>query len=393
MASFEKRTLSTGEIRWRYKVFAGLDGLGKRKFICGTVPTKKDAEKEARRLEGLRDQSSLTLPSKETVAAYLRSWLENTKKGSVRERTWSGYSDYLRRYLENPPPGAPPFGRVRMDKLSPEHLQRFYGWMREGRGLAAGTIRQVHAVLRQGLAHATRTGAIGRNPAAGDLIVLPKIERREVRAMSKVEARRFLESAQEDRYHALWVLLLTCGLRPSEAFALTWEDVDWEEGRIHIQRSLTRQGVEGWKIVPPKTSRGRRVVVLPEVALKALRGWRKIQIEERLETGPKWKDHGFVFTTKTGLPLDSTNLNSENYLSVMQRAGLGEEGPPRKKPRSGPTGTWWRTGWPGPGSGPSRPTLWMSNSCCRPILSTTSPRARRIPRTRHRSACSGAAAT
>jgi integrase len=49
--------------------------------------------------------------------------------------------------------------------------------------------------------------------------------------MSKVEARRFLESAQDGRYHALWVLLLTCGLRPSEAFALTWEDVDWEEGR------------------------------------------------------------------------------------------------------------------------------------------------------------------
>ena len=111
-----------------------------------------------------------------------------------------------------------------MDKLSPEYLQRFYGWMREGRGLAARTIRQVHAVLRQGLAHATRTGAIGRNPAAGDLIVLPKIERREIRAMSKEEARRFLESAEEDRYHALWVLLLTCGLRPSEAFALTWED-------------------------------------------------------------------------------------------------------------------------------------------------------------------------
>jgi integrase len=86
------------------------------------------------------------------------------------------------------------------------------------------------------------------------------------------------------------------------------------------------------------TSIGRRVVALPEVALKALRGWRRIQVEERLKAGSEWTDHGFVFTTRTGLPLDSTNLNSENYLSVMQRAGLGEEGPPRKKPRSGPTG-------------------------------------------------------
>jgi len=132
MASFEKRTLSNGETRWRYKVFAGVDGQGKRKFVCGTVPTKKDAEKEARRLEGLRYQSSLTLASKETVATYLRQWLENTKKGSVRERTWIGYNNYLRRYLEDPPPGAPPLGRVRMDKPAPEHIQRLYGWMRGG---------------------------------------------------------------------------------------------------------------------------------------------------------------------------------------------------------------------------------------------------------------------
>jgi len=60
-------------------------------------------------------------------------------------------------------------------------------------------------------------------------------------------------------------------------------------------------------------------------------------VEERLKAGPEWTDHGFVFTTRTGLPLDSTNLNSENYMAVMRRAGLVEEGPSPRKPRSGPT--------------------------------------------------------
>lgn len=60
--------------------------------------------------------------------------------------------------------------------------------------------------------------------------------------------------------------------------------------------------------------------------------------KEQLEAGPSYQNLGFVFTTKAGLPLDNTNLNSENFLEVMRRAGLGDKGPPRTKPRSGPTG-------------------------------------------------------
>lgn len=69
--------------------------------------------------------------------------------------------------------------------------------------------------------------------------------RRRVDAMSPEEADAFLRAARDDRYYALWCVLLTGGLRPGEALALTWADVDLEEGRIHVQRGLTRRGVDG----------------------------------------------------------------------------------------------------------------------------------------------------
>lgn len=38
----------------------------------------------------------------------------------------------------------------------------------------------------------------------------------------------------------LFELLLISGMRPSEALGLKWEDIDWKNNRIAVQRTLTR---------------------------------------------------------------------------------------------------------------------------------------------------------
>ena len=142
--------------------------------------------------------------------------------------------------------------------------------------------------------------------------------------MSSEEAERFLKAAREDRYFALWAVLLTGGLRPSEAIALQWPDVDFEGARIHVQRTLVRRGVEGpYQLLPPKTDRARRVVVLPSFAAQALRAHRVAQAEERLLVGAEYTNDGFVFATEFGRPLDIANLGNRNFAQIMQRAGLG----------------------------------------------------------------------
>ena len=320
-----------------------------------TFGRKKDADAAARKYERLKDQGILVSPSKDPVGKYLRRWLHDVMKGRIRARTWADYSGVLTRYIEEPPFGAPPVGLVRMDRLTPEGIQSLYGWLQRERGLAPRTIRSLHAVLRQGLTYAVQTSALGRNPA--DLVVLPRQDRREVIAMTADEAGRFLEAAKADRYFALWCVLLAGGLRPGEALALRWADVDLDAGKLHVQRTLTRRWVKekgsgtaeratgnatpdelGWKLVEPKTSRARRVVVLPQFAVRALREHRKTQVRERLQLGEEYADHGFLFATEFGCPLDGANLYDRNFRRVMAAAKLGTWRPASPAGARGPRG-------------------------------------------------------
>lgn len=320
MAHIKKVPTESGEVRWRLRVSLGSDPeTGKRKVLTRTFKRKADAEAEGRRLEDMRTMGGLREPSRVALTTYLKAWLKDVAKARVRTRTFVDYEATLARYIFKPPEGAPLLGNVKMHQISPEAIQKLYTWLSEERGLSPRSVASLHAVLRSALNHAASTGAIARNPAMH--AKPPKRVRKEMKAMTEAEARRFLREAENDRFHGLWVLLVSTGLRPGEALGLKWTDLEGD--RLRVQRSLTRRGVKGWKLTEPKTDRARRTVVLPPVAVKALHAHKKRQAEERLKAGKAWKDHGFIFTTGTGEPMDQINLYRQNFQRVLQAADLG----------------------------------------------------------------------
>lgn len=342
LATIEKRVTKDGTVRWKLRVHIGRDEYGRQRFVRRTFRLKKDAEAEARRLEDQRDHGTLRERSKVTLNQYLRRWLK-VKAGEIRARTLWDYRGVIRRYVEKPPDGAPAIGLMRLDRLTPEAFEDLYAWLREHRGLKPRTIQYLHVVLRQALKDAARKGTIARNPT--DFVKRPKRardddeeleERDAMRAMAEDEANRFIEAARSDRYYPLWLMLLMGGLRPSEALGLRWPSVNIDEGKLHIERILTRIGVKGWKLVPPKTKKARRVVVLPAVAAQALRDWRRKQAEERLLLGAEYEDNGLVFTNPFGKPLHLHNLGVRSFRSICERAGLGEYGAEPVKPKGQP---------------------------------------------------------
>lgn len=130
------------------------------------------------------------------------------------------------------------------------------------KGLAAATMSHAHAVLREALEQAVKWQLLGRNPASH--VDLPRRKpKKEIYAMSREEIEKFRASAKTSKWYPLFELLLATGLRPSEALALSWKQVDFTRESLSIVRKLSRRNKSDWKFDEPKSTKSRRVVTLP----------------------------------------------------------------------------------------------------------------------------------
>lgn len=310
--------------RWcaSYVIGRRPDGRLKRGYIYGKTRAEVAAELTkvlAKKIDGLPVDAS-----KQTVGEFLDAWLEDVAKPTVRPRTYDCYSDIVERHIK------PALGGVRLSKLSPQHLQKLYREKQEA-GLTH-TVRLCHAVLHRAFGQAAKWGLIVRNPA--DLVDPPKVPKKEFTPLSPEEAQRFLVAAEGDRFYALYVLAITCGLRQGELLGLKWEDIDLERGTLQVRRQLQWVRAEGeermgrkrvepkWVLTEPKSAKSRRVVTLPAVAVAALKKHKVRQMEERLRLGEVWQDLGFVFTTPIGTPQDASNLLKHSFYPLLEKAGV-----------------------------------------------------------------------
>ena len=148
----------------------------------------------------------------------------------------------------------------------------------------------------------------------------PKQIRTERRYLTPDEARTFLDAVRGERLEALFTVALAIGLRQGEALGLRWEDVDLDAGIVQTRVQLQR--IDGkLQLVDLKSESSHRTIALPAVALNALREHRERQRDERTTFGAAWEDHGLVFTTELGRPLDAQNV-AKQLRRIREKAGL-----------------------------------------------------------------------
>ncbi len=297
----------------QYYVYT-VDGR-KRKTIYG----KTRAEVSEKLTEALADRNGGLVfdAGKMTVGEYLDRWLADSARGTVRKSTYDSYKRQLRRYVH------PALGHLALKKLTELHVQGLYRSMQD-RGLSARTVRYTHAVLRRALKQAVRWKYIPRNPC--DDADPPKVQKDEMRPLDREQARRLLDTAAQsgpdggpDRFYALYVLAVHVGMRPGELLALKWEDVDLEAGVLSINRTLSMAG----EFTAPKTAKSRRRIRLTAASIAALKAHRKRQLEERMRLSSLWQDHGLVFPSTVGTPLNHRNL-ARAFKDLLKRAELPE---------------------------------------------------------------------
>jgi len=144
-----------------------------------------------------------------------------------------------------------------------------------------------------------------------------------MRPLSADEARRLLEAAKGDRLEALYVLAVTTGMRRGELLGLKWSDVDLENSRLSIRRTLTR--TDNGKHVglgDTKTRKSRRTIPLTPQAVEALRRHLKRQLAQIEARGDLYEDQGLVFTTEVGTLINPSNLRQRSLAPLLKKAGL-----------------------------------------------------------------------
>jgi integrase len=185
--------------------------------------------------------------------------------------------------------------------------------------LSPRTVQYVHVTLHSALKQAVMDGLIPRNPT--EAVKPPQVRRKEMKPLTPEQVKVLLEAACGDRLEALYVLAVTTGLRQGELLGLRWEDVDLEAGTLQVRRTLVT-AKDGPQLTAPKTKGSRRTVRLTQSALNALRSHLKRQLGEIDRAGSLWREHGLMFASETGDPLDRRYITTHRFKPLLRRAGL-----------------------------------------------------------------------
>jgi integrase len=154
-----------------------------------------------------------------------------------------------------------------------------------------------------------------------------------LKALTCAQAEAVLKAAEGTSMHAYIVVALLTGARTEELRALTWDHVFLrgkpdadppQPPHIAVWRSVRRGG-------DTKTRKSRRTLALPARCVEAL--WQQFgdQGWERLAADDKWEEHGLVFSSAVGKPLDATNVRRAFRQALKDVDGISaDEWTPRE---------------------------------------------------------------
>jgi integrase len=121
----------------------------------------------------------------------------------------------------------------------------------------------------------------------------------------------------------MWTVMWYLGLRPGEAAALSWSDVDLSNNVVHIRRGRTRHKGR-ISIGSTKTPGSVRSLDAPDRVLASLRARRTDQKRERIAAGAAWhNDSDLIFTNPVGSPTDPPKVRAE-FNREIDVARLGD---------------------------------------------------------------------
>ncbi len=300
--------------RWCFVVDLAPPGAKRKQVFRRGFRTKAEALDELDAVKSAaRGPGGYVEPSKQTLGQYVEEWL-STIEPTVRPSTHHSYARNLRLHV------VAHIGDVPLQSVDGGTLNRLYAELlatgqrghKAGKGLSRRSVRYVHTILHRAMKDAVRWSRLTRNPAeAADPPAVAQ-NHAEMTTWNGDTIADFLGRCRKsgDRYLAVWTMLATTGMRRGEVLGLRWSDVDLEAGTASVRQTVVAVNHEV-RLSTPKTSTGTRIVDLDAGTVAVVREHRRRQLEERLQLGEGWRDHGLVFCKVTGEPLHPERVSRE----------------------------------------------------------------------------------
>ncbi|MEE6692809.1 tyrosine-type recombinase/integrase [Lactiplantibacillus plantarum] len=281
MANIKQYTKTDGTSAWKFNVYLGVDPLTGKETRTNRqgFHTKKEAQLELARLQIEFDKHGKKTHVNRTYEDVYSAWIDEYRN-TVKESTYVKTVGYFKHHI------LPAFGAYRIDKITVDYCQKIVNnWFK--------VFKKYQSVMNYAslvFKYAVKHGMIDRNPV--DLITYPRREavigaNEHENFYDKKELRMFLSALdQEDAEHGnykadtLFRVLAFTGIRKGEALALTWDDIDFQQRTITINKRLTRGEHARLYVQTPKTKNSNRIIDIDDNTIRVFKQW---QIRQRQE--------------------------------------------------------------------------------------------------------------
>lgn len=281
-------------VRKRGKVFqyqfeiAPVDGV--RKYINKSgFKTKAEAEKAGIIAYNEYTQTGHNFtPNTMSYSDYLDYWLKEHCQINLKYHTIQAYSNIIKNHIK------PRLGFYRLSQITTATLQEFLNNLYVEKAFSKNFMKNILKVLKTSFAYATDVvGFVKENPA-----IKVKIPRYDVpeedpaHIFSKEEIQMILERFENN--HAFYYAILTAyytGLRVSEVFGLTWNDIDLENKTLTVNKNILKKNQNGathgrhisgkattvWYFGTCKTQGSYRTIEIGDTLVNALKEYKAEQ--------------------------------------------------------------------------------------------------------------------